>query len=289
MNTFHKIASKIAIIIGMIVLQLPCSCKKSEVDSHNSKELKCIVSGLLFAEGPAYNNGTLYFSDIEASTIYKWTEQQGVSTFNTNSARANGLYFSPQGILYACQGGNKRIVTIDDLQNVNVLTSSYNGKPYNEPNDLWISPSGNVYFTDPNFTSTLTQDGQYVFCILAATGEVFRVIDDLVKPNGIVGNHEGTLLYVADWGASKIYRYNITSNGSLSSKVLFANVQADGLTIDDEGNVYAASDQVFKFNSLGELVDNLSVSGTITNLFYVNSSPDKLFITTHTDVYLQEL
>jgi gluconolactonase len=288
MNSYHIIVRIILIISGMIMLQPFGSCSKSDVDANNTKELTRIVSGLQFAEGPAYYNGGLYFSDIEANTIYKWTEADGSVAYITNSGRTNGLYFGPDGTLKACQGGNKRIVTIDPQKNINIITSSYDGKSYNEPNDLWIAPNGNLYFTDPNYSSTLTQNGQYVFCVLASTGDVVKVIDDFVKPNGIVGNHEGTLLYVADWGASKIYRYNISSDGSLSGKMLFASVLADGLTIDEDGNLYAASSQVMKYNTQGDQLETISIPGTITNLFYVVGQ-SKLFITTHTEVYLQEL
>ena len=199
------------------------------------------------------------------------------------------MYFSAGGNLIVCEGANKRIVSIDPSQTVTVITDSFGGKPYNEPNDLWISSSGNTYFTDPVFTGTQTQDGQNVYCVLAATGTVIKVISDLVKPNGIIGNSTGTLLYVADYGASKIYRYSISSGGSLANKQLFASVQADGLAIDNDGNLYAASSEVLKFNTNGVLLKRFQVPGTITNLCYSKASTERLFITTHTGLYIEKL
>ncbi len=290
MRIYHKVLIKMTIILIMIALQLLSSCKKTESEVSEQNQVKCIVSDLLFAEGPAFHNGSLYFSDIEANTIYKWNESEGLVVFKSNLTRTNGLYFSPQGLLYACEGGNKRIISVDASKNVTAITGTYNGKQYNEPNDLWISPAGNIYFTDPNFTSTQTQDGQDVYCILSSTGEVVKVADDLVKPNGIVGSADGTLLYVADYGSSKIYRYSISSNGSLSDKQTFANVQADGLTIDDEGNLYAASNAILKFNQQGVLAESISIEGTLTNLFYVNDGNTQiLYATTHNQVYQIEL
>lgn len=290
MRPYYKILIKITILLMIIALQLLNSCKKSEFETSEQKEIICIASGLLFAEGPAYRNGSLYFSDIEANTIYKWNNVEGLTVLKNNLSRINGLFFNPQGLLCACEGGNKRIISIDASKNISVITSSYNSKQYNEPNDLWISSTGNIYFTDPNFTSTQTQDGQDVYCILASTGGVTKVISDLVKPNGIVGNSTGTLLYVADYGASKIYRYTISSNGSLSEKQLFASVQADGLTIDEEGNIYAASNEILKFNQQGDLVETRAITGTLTNLFYVKvDNAPMLFATTHNQVYQIEL
>lgn len=290
MKPYHKILIKMTIILIMIALQLFSSCKETESEASEQSQIKCIVSDLLFAEGPVYHNGSLYFSDIEANTIYKWNEIEGLTVFKSDLTRTNGLYFSPQGILYACEGGNKRIISIDVSKNVTAITGTFNGKQYNEPNDLWISSAGNIYFTDPNFTSTQTQDGQDVYCVLASTGEVIKVIGDLIKPNGIVGNTEGSLLYVADYGASKIYRYTISTNGTLSDKQIFASVQADGLTIDDEGNLYAASNAILKFNQQGVLSESISIEGTLTNLFYVkDGNAQMLFATTHNQVYQIEL
>ena len=277
------------VVLGILHLLLCSSCKKDIVETHSASELQCVVSDLQFGEGPAFYNGNLYFSDIKANTIYKWNETSGKTVFRENSGAANGLYFSGQGNLLVCQGGNKRIVSIDPSMKVTVITDSFGGKPYNEPNDLWISPSGNIYFTDPVFTGTQTQDGQFVYCILSASGSVIKVIDDLVKPNGIIGNSSGTILYVADYGASKIYRYSISTDGSLSNKQLFASVQADGLTIDGEGNLYAASSEVMKFNASGTLLESFQVPGTITNLCYTKASTEKLFITTHTALYFKNL
>jgi gluconolactonase len=265
------------------------SCKKDVVEIQTESELQCVVSDLQFGEGPAYYNGYLYFSDIKANIIYRWNETSGKTIFRENSGGANGLFFNELGNLLACEGSNKRIVSIDPSLKVTVITDSFGGKPYNEPNDLWISPSGNIYFTDPVFTGTQTQDGLNVYCVMAATGAVVKVISDLVKPNGIIGNSSGTLLYVADYGASKIYKYSISSDGSLGNKQLFASVQADGLTIDNDGNLYTASNEVLKFNTNGVLLKRFQVPGTITNLCFSKAATERLFITTHTGLYIAKL
>ena len=222
------------VIMGVIQLLLGSSCKKDIVEIETESGLQCVVSDLQFGEGPAYYNGYLHFSDIKANTIYRWNESSGKTIFRENSGGANGLYFSPQGNLIVCEGNNKRIVSIDPFQKVTVTTDSFGGKSYNEPNDLWISPSGNIYFTDPVFTGTQTQDGLNVYCVLAATGSVTKVVSDLVKPNGIIGNSAGKLLYIADYGASKIYKYTISSDGSLGNKQLFITTHT-GLYIEKLG------------------------------------------------------
>ena len=252
---------------------------------NESAELNLITDGFEFAEGPAYNSEYLFFSDIGANTIYKWSEEDGISAFNSNSGGANGLYFDNTGNLYACEGAAKQVVIYEITGQKQILASEFNGVPLNEPNDLWIAQNGNVYFSDPVYTGTLTQDGEHVYCVSSSNGEISRVADDLIRPNGIVGNDEGTVLYITDHGAGKTYRYTIEFNGSLSNKELFVSVGADGLTIDNEGNVYLASNDILVYNSTGELIETINVPGTLTNLCFGGVEGKTLFITTHDALY----
>ncbi len=276
---------EIKILVFILFAILTCnSCKKEDDDSPENTEPKVIVSDLLFAEGPAYYDGSLYFSDIQANIIYKWDSTNGLKILRENSGGANGLFFDNSGNLIVCEGTNKRITSIDKNQNLTILADKFDDKPFNEPNDLWISPNGNIYFSDPVFTGTLTQSGEYVYCVLSSGNQVIKVADDLVKPNGIIGNSDGTKLYIADYGASIIYQYSISTDGILSNKQVFAEVQADGLTIDNEENIFAASKTIMKYNSNGEFLESIEISGTLTNLCFVKTE-NILFATTHNEIY----
>jgi len=43
-----------------------------------------------------------------------------------------------------------------------------------------------------------------------------------------------------------------------------------------------------KYNSKGVFLESYPVTGTLTNLYYVNTTK-KLFITTHTQLFIKEL
>ncbi|MCX5685451.1 MAG: SUMF1/EgtB/PvdO family nonheme iron enzyme, partial [Planctomycetota bacterium] len=171
-----------------------------------------LTSALQFGEGPTADaGGNVFFSDITANTIYKWSTAGQLSTFLTSSGGANGLAFDASGNLIACQGTNGRVVSITPQGTVTVLASQYNGTRFNEPNDLWIDPDGGIYFTDPVFFGTQVQDGQHVYYISPDRSTVTRVISDMVKPNGLVGTPDGATLYVSDYGAGATYKYTINS------------------------------------------------------------------------------
>jgi gluconolactonase len=79
------------------------------------------------------------------------------------------------------------------------------------------------------------------------------VLDSMVRPNGIVGTPDGKQLYVSDIGDSKIYRYTIKPNGLLVDRQLFiANASADGITLDEQGNLYLAGKGITIYNPKGE-------------------------------------
>ena len=242
-----------------------------------------VVGNLQFGEGPAADaSGNVFFSDITANTIYKWSTAGVLTTFRTGSGGANGLAFDGYGNLIACEGTNGRIVSITPAGVVTVIAAQYNGKRFNEPNDLWIAPNGGIYFTDPVFFGTQVQDAQAVYYINPARTTVTRVIGDMVQPNGLVGTSDGTTLYVSDYGAGATYKYTINSDGSLTGKTLFVAVGSDGMEIDSSGNIYLTSSDVLVYSSAGTLLQTINVPDRPTNLCFAGADRRTLFITTET-------
>ena len=241
-----------------------------------------LTSGLHFTEGPAADaTGNVFFSDITADTIYKWSVLNQLSVFRTNSGGANGLFFDGSGNLLACEGDNGRVVSITPQGTVTIVASNYAGLRFNEPNDLWIDPAGGVYFTDPvYFGHTVVQGGEYVYYISPDRTTVVPVVTDLVRPNGLVGTPDGLTLYLADWGATNVFRYTINANGTLTNKTLFARVKCDGMTLDAEGNLYFCENAILVYDSTGNQVEQIAVPERPTNLEFGGSDRKTLFITT---------
>ncbi|MDM8552006.1 SMP-30/gluconolactonase/LRE family protein [Desulfobacterales bacterium HSG2] len=245
-----------------------------------------IADSLLFAEGPAADaDGNLYFSDISANLIYTWSEAEGATVFREDSGGANGLFFDIKGNLLACEGTNGRLVSIDSLGEVTPLASEYDSKRFNEPNDLWIAPEGGVYFSDPVYNTSMTQDGEHVYYLTPQRDKIERVIANMTRPNGIIGTPDGTTLYVADHGAGETYKYEISEDGSLSNKTLFVSAGSDGMTIDSEGNIYLTNENgVQVYSSSGAFIETLTVTDP-TNVCFGGADGQTLFITAKTAVH----
>jgi gluconolactonase len=252
-------------------------------------QVKKLAGDFRFTEGPAADaQGNVYFTDIPANRILKWSVEEGkLSTFLENSGGANGLYFDKAGNLLACQGGERRLVSISPKGEVTVLADKYEGKRFNSPNDLWIDPNGGVYFTDPRYGNRdgMEMDGEHVYYLTPDRKKVIRVTSDLVRPNGVIGTPNGRRLYVADPGANKTYSYRINGDGTLADKQLFAEQGSDGMTIDARGNIYLTGKGITVYSRRGEKVADIEVPEGPANVTFGGKDNQTLFITARTSLY----
>ena len=207
--------------------------------------------------------------------------------FGRPSGRANGLRFTPDGQLLIYEMGNRRVTAIDAGGQVSVLADALEGRRFNSPNDLWVDPKGGVYFSDPRYGADddKEMDGDHVYYISPDRAEVRRVADDLVRPNGIVGAMDGSRVYVADHGAGRTYVYAPTADGSLSDKRLFATQGADGMTIDEMGNVYLTGQDITVYDPNGVQIASIAVPEPPANLAFGGTDGTTLFITARTSLY----
>ena len=244
-------------------------------------DLRILGDSYVFTEGPAADaDGSVYFTDIRAARIYKHSVDGKITLFRENTGHANGLFFDRHGNLIACEGGNRRLTSISTDGQVTVLADTYQGKPFNKPNDLWIDPGGGIYFTDPMYgNDPKTQDGEHVYYLLPDRSKVLRVINDLVRPNGIIGTPDGKTLYVADNGAGKIWKYSINADGTLADKTWFAECRSDGMTLDAHGNLYATAETVVVFSPEGEQIHEIRTPARPSNVTFGGRDRRTLFIT----------
>jgi len=267
---------------------------KKNIVAKNAEVVK-LGDGYGFTEGPAVDRpGNVFFTDQPNNRIIKWSFSTGeLSTFTDDSGRSNGMYFNKEGKLVACADMDNQIWLFDMNGNREVLIENFKGKRLNGPNDLWISPRGGMYITDPLYkrdywerNPEMEQDGEHVYFISDDGLQFFRVDEDLVKPNGIVGTPDGKQLYVSDIGAGKTYVYDIEEDGYLSNKRLFVEMGSDGMTIDNKGNVYLTGKGVTVFDKKGSKIAHIPVNAPWTaNVCFGGGDRKTLFITASDSVY----
>ena len=247
-----------------------------------------------FTEGPACDaDGNVFFTDQPNNKIYKWSVDGKLTVFHDSPGRANGLYFDREGNLWACADLKNELWKIGPDGSVAVIIKDYQGKKLNGPNDLWISSNGGLYLTDPFYKrnywqdhETIEQPGQYVYYLSPQGTSLTPVVTDLRQPNGIVGTPDGKTLYVADIGGRKTYRYAIQPDGTLTDKSLFCETGSDGMTLDEEGNVYLTGQGVTVFNAKGQQIEQIPIAENWTaNVCFGGKDRRTLFITASDSLY----
>jgi gluconolactonase len=256
-------------------------------------KLQELAGGFEFTEGPASDaQGNVYFTDQPNDRIMLWSIDGKLSEFMKPCGRSNGLCFDAKGNLLACADEKNELWSIDvATKKVTVLVKDYQGKLLNGPNDVWIRPTGGLYFTDPYYKRPYWKRGpkeieECVYYLAPDNRMLMRVIDDMKQPNGIIGTPDGKLLYVADIGAGKTYRYRIEPEGALAGKKLFCELGSDGMTIDSEGNIYLTGKGVTVFNPAGEKIEHIDVPESWTaNVCFGGKDKRTLFITASKSLY----
>jgi len=236
-------------------------------------QIEIVGSGFAHIEGPLWvaDSSMLLFSDTKSRTIYRWSEQKGLSKFLENSGYtgrmpyseepgSNGLALDSRGNLLLCQHGDRRVALLPLAQKsgLHTLTDNFEGKRYNSPNDVLAHPTnGAIYFTDPPFgLPQQEKDPQRELPVSGvyrrdAKGKITQEITDLSKPNGLAFTADGRTLYVSNSDSLRpvIMAYEVRRNGKLSNGRVFFDMGSlpkvrpkelpDGLKVDQAGNVYA--------------------------------------------------
>lgn len=210
-------------------------------------------------EGPAWDDKLgLLFSGHEG--IGRLDRLGKTSLFRPN-AGTNGLLFDRQGRLICCEPVKRRVSRLDREGKLTVLTDSYEGKRYNQPNDLCLDSKDRIYFTDPRYgdrgdMQIRDAQGQTIEGVyrIDADGNVTRILsrDQVNRPNGIRISKDDRYLFVADnnnndkGGARVLWRFDLKADGTVdakSRKLLYdwgTSRGPDGIKLDAKGRLYVA-------------------------------------------------
>jgi len=203
-----------------------------------------IADGFVSAEGPVWHpDGYLLFSDVHGARIIKVTPGGGdPEVWFDKGIKTNGLAFSADHRrLFACCYSERQLLEIDPVtREYKTLASAWNGREFNNVNDLVLDKQGNIFFTDPKWGPG-PDDIQGIYCY-SADGETTLAARVDRQPNGICVSPDGDWLFVSRSGARDILRFRLDPGGSLYEPSTWARVESepDGITMDQEGRMYVA-------------------------------------------------
>ena len=154
-------------------------------------------------EGAVWKEGALYLSDFVhtgtfPSRIRRFTPPDRWETVVEDSG-SNGLALDTEGHLIAATHDRKQVARVDLADGTRTaLVSSFEGAPFNSPNDLVMAADGTLYFTDPDYQRKAAPGGQPLTRVYRHHAGTTTVVDDTLRnPNGIALSPDGGTLYVA--------------------------------------------------------------------------------------------
>lgn len=185
-----------------------------------------------------------------------------------------------------------------------IMDGHYQGKLLGGPNDLWIRPDGGIYFTDPYYARQWWTPGRKqeqelktVYYLSPDRKILTRVLSEFKSakgipgtPNGIVGTPDGKTLYVANIDGNETLGFDIQPDGTLTNKKLICAFGSDGMTLDEQGNLYltafSPTPGVTVVNpKTGQQIGFIAVPEQPANLCFAGKDHRTLYMTARTGFY----
>ncbi|MEJ2803723.1 SMP-30/gluconolactonase/LRE family protein [Comamonadaceae bacterium PP-2] len=239
-------------------------------------------------EGPAFDaQGHLYVVDVPFGRVFR-IDPAGQWTLVTEyDGWPNGLKVRADGSLLITDY-KRGLLSVDPASGqVQPLFERYLSEGFKGLNDLYLTRSGDVYFTDQGQSGLQDPTGRVYR--LSAQGTLTLFAQGIPSPNGLVVDEERQLLYVAVTRAQQIWRYPLHDNGQTSKVGVFANLHGgpggpDGITLDADGGLlvaHAGFGAVWHFDRWAQpqLRIDSPAGRIVTNLAWSKAEPGALFIT----------
>ncbi len=286
--------------------------------------LEKVAGGCTWNEGPAWlagraagGGGLLRWSDIPGDRIMQLDPATGeVSVHRTGVGHTNGRTPAPDGGVYQCSHGQRRVeheVDGPDGPVVRSLVDRMGGARLNSPNDVITSVDGSVWFSDPPYGMVMPHEGhpgrrEY------GGSSVFRldpgappgrclvpIVTDCVAPNGLAFSPDESVLYVSDtcetlpWGGAghhlRAYDMVRWPDGGLTARHgrTIAAIEPgvpDGFRVDVDGRIWTSSgDAVIVLEPDGTEIGRVPVPEKVGNLTFGGEDGHDLYVCASTSIY----
>ncbi len=207
-------------------------------------------------EGNCWDGEAMLFSNIAMNRIMRLDVNSGhLGVWREDTEGTNGLNFDAQGNLYGCAGNGRSIVRFENNGGMTTIVDSVDGRRINGPNDLAITPSGSIYFSDR--AGDINPDvGIEYSAVLSAEPQddgswtCVRRSFDSSMPNGVLFSQDYKTLYVAqsDYRTGEqraLLAYPVNDDGSLGDKQVLHDFGRhrgiDGMTLAADGKIVACT------------------------------------------------
>ena len=225
-------------------------------------QLKALLQGLIFPEGPRWHEGKLWFSDMHAHKVRTVDLDGHAEDVVEVAAWPSGLGWLADGSLLIVSMTDRKLLRLKSGQlqthaDVSKLASFH-------CNDMVVDGKGRAYVG--NFGFDLLAGGaqkQAELVLVNPDGSARVVADQLDFPNGTVVTADGKTLVVGESLGHRLTAFHIEDDGSLVNRRLWADLGdavPDGIALDAENAIWVASPlsrELLRVKEGGEIAERI--------------------------------
>jgi sugar lactone lactonase YvrE len=261
-------------------------------------EPRVVLTDIVLGESTRWHDGKILFSDWGAGEIIAVTDGAPDVV-----ARVEGMPFCidwlPDGRMISTQGTVQRMIRWE-ADGAAVTHADLTPLGVESPwNDIAADSRGNAFINNIGYDFPGGEPQPGFVAVVAPDGRARRVAGDLLFPNGMAVTADDATLIVAESHAGRLTAFDITANGDLTNRRLWAQLDGaapDGICIDVEGAVWYAdvpNQQCVRVREGGEILATvgldrggfacaLSPDGTLYAVTADFSNPEAMLQGVHT-------
>ena len=236
-----------------------------------TRELRVVLDGLMFPEGPRWHDGRLFFSDIHSTNVMAVTADGEAEVICSVPAFPSGLGWAPDGSLLIASVTDKKLLRLEADGSL-ATVADISGLTRWTINDMVVDGKGHAFIGDVGFElgpGMQPAPGQVLMVDASSGGEgtaaAWVVDDDMMFPNGSMVTPDGATLIVGETFAARLTAFTIGADGSLTERHVWAQLPAgavpDGSCLDADGAVWTASPttrECIRIAEGGDVLDRVS-------------------------------
>ncbi len=243
-----------------------------------------------FPEGPVWHDGGLLYVEYAGHTVRKWDGNAVSELWRSEGCGPAAVAPFGAGLLVTCYVAGTMVVIGADGKTERTIDQDEAGDSFVGPNDIAPDGKGGAYFTASGPWESAPIVGKIYH--IDPGGQVRALANDLHYANGLVLSADGKTLYANESEASRVIRFAVAEDGTLSDRRLFVRLNElipdappgaypDGLKRDAAGNLYIgqySAGQILVVSPEGKLLRTIEVPSAAAPNLAFSPGEDMIYV-----------
>jgi sugar lactone lactonase YvrE len=230
-----------------------------------ANRVRIVADGLLFGESPRWHDGALWVSDWGAHEVLRFDAAGQREVVARVQSFPMCIEHLPDGRLLIVDSVGKQLLR-RELDGTLAKHADFHRLSELDAfgNDIVVDGRGAIYVNDIGFKFPRGEFRPGVIALVAPGSAVRKVAEHLAFPNGMAVTPDNKTLIVAESYARHLTAFDISAEGDLSRRRVWAAVSdhPDGVCLDSEGCAWYAdvgNKRCVRVREGGEILDTVQL------------------------------